>query len=228
MILLSHAEAAGFLVHEAGRMAAAANRMSAAITVVLHDSPPDPPIVRQQLESLRAGRDQLAEAADRAWAIVQTNPGCSLIRSIERILREKSTVLREEGVRVERTDGVPSEQDAVGLWSFQFRFILENLVTNAVRAMRDSGEGVLTIATATDGELCTVRVTDTGCGMTERKAEDIFRSKPEERGGGSGLPSSRALLQEQGGDLVVEGTAPGEGTTFMLTIPHWTPSRGEA
>jgi signal transduction histidine kinase len=227
LVLLSYAEQARFVVHEIGLMAAAANRMRAAITTVLHDPAPEAPILRQQLESLREGRDQLAASADKAWAIVQTNPGCSLTRSVERILREKSTELDENDVRVERTDGVPPEQDALALWSFQFRFVLENLVTNAVRAMRDSSERKLTVATETDGELCTVRVTDTGCGMTEQTALDIFRSKSEERDGGSGLPSSRALLQERGGDLVVERTTPGEGTTFRLTIPHWTPARGE-
>jgi signal transduction histidine kinase len=227
LVLLSHAERACFVVHEAGQMAEAANRMRAAITTVLHEPEPEPPILKQQLESLRETRDQLAGAADRAWAIVQTNPGCSLTKSIARILREKEDVLTDGGVRVELTDGVPPEQDALALWSFQFRFVLENLVTNAVRAMGDSRERVLTITTETNGQVCTVRVADTGCGMTEQKALDVFRSKSEERDGGSGLPSSRALLQERGGDLVVERTAPGGGTTFTLTIPHWSPKRGD-
>jgi signal transduction histidine kinase len=228
LVLLSHAEEACFVVHEVGLMAAAANRMRAAITTVLHEPAPEAPILRQQLESLREARDRLASAADKAWAIVQTNPGCSLTKSLERILREKSAELEEAGVRVEQTDGVPPEQDALALWSFRFRFVLENLVTNAVRAMRDSRERKLTVTTETDGAMCTIRVTDTGCGMTEQKAADVFRSKPEERDGGSGLPSSRALLQERGGDLVVERTAVGEGTTFTLTIPHWRPNRGES
>jgi signal transduction histidine kinase len=228
LVLLSCAEQARFVVHEIGLMAAAANRMRAAIATVLHDPAPEAPILRQQLESLRESRDQLADAADRAWAIVQTNPGCSLTRSVGRILREKSTELDDNDVRVDRMDGVPPEQDALALWSFQFRFVLENLVTNAVRAMSESRERVLTIAAETDGELCTVRVTDTGRGMAEQTALDIFRSKSEERDGGSGLPSSRALLQERGGDLAVERTAPGEGTTFKLTIPHWTPTGGES
>jgi signal transduction histidine kinase len=227
LVLQSHAERAGFVVLEVGRMVSASNQMRAAIATVLHEPSPDAPVLKQQLESLRDSRDQFAGAADRAWAVVQTNPGCSLTRSLERILREKATVLDEDGVRVRRMNGVPSERDAVALWSFQFRFVLENLITNAVRAMRDSRERKLTIATTTDGEHCTVFVADTGCGMTEQTALGIFRSKQEEREGGSGLPSSRALLQERGGDLVIESTAPGEGTTFKLTIPHWTPTKGE-
>ena len=226
-LLLALARRTGFIVGEAGQMSRAAERMRGAINTVLRESAPEPTVIKQQLEALREARDTLASAADRAWAVVQTNPGCSLTQSITRIVREKEDDLKEEGIRVDLRQGVPNEQDAVELWSFQFRFILENLVTNAVRAMRDSRERAITIETATSGTTSTVRFSDTGCGMTVEKAADIFRSKPEERGGGSGLPSSRALLQERGGNLVVERTVVGEGTTFLLTIPNWTPHRGE-
>ena len=226
-LLQSLAKRTGFIVTEAERMSRAAERMRGAISTVLRDAAPEQPIIKQQLTALREARDSLASAADRAWAVVQTNPGCSLTQSVTRIRREKEDDLDEAEVRVNFRDGVPREQDAVVLWSFQFRFILENLVTNAIRAMSDSREKTITVETATDGTMCTVRFSDTGCGMTEQIAVEIFRSRSEERGGGSGLPSSRALLQERGGNLMVERTVVGEGTTFKLTIPHWTPYRGE-
>jgi signal transduction histidine kinase len=159
---------------------------------------------------------------------VQTDPGCSLTRSIDRILREKLEELAEADVRVSRTRGVPAERDAIALWSFEFRFILENLVTNAIRAMRSSKERVLNIETATDGTMCSVRIGDTGVGMEETTAGKLFEAKGDERNGGFGMPNTRLRLQEHGGDIVLERTAPGEGTTLLLTIPHWTPNTGES
>ncbi|MEA3409541.1 MAG: ATP-binding protein, partial [Candidatus Eisenbacteria bacterium] len=226
-LLLSLAKRTGFVTSEAEQMSRAAERMRGAVSTVLRDAAPERPIIKQQLTALREARDSLASAADRAWAVVQTNPGCSLRQSVDRILREKHEELVGADVRVTCTRGVPSEQDAVALWSFQFQFILENLVTNAIRAMSDTREKTITVETSTDGTTCTVRFSDTGCGMTEQTAAGIFRSRSEERGGGSGLPSSRALLQERGGNIVVERTAGGEGTTFTLTVPHWTAHRGE-
>ena len=227
-LLLSLAHRTGFITAEAEQMSRAAERMRTAIVTVLREPPADASVLKEQLEALREARDSLAAAADRAWTVVQSNPGCSLRQSVERILREKQEDLDAAGVRVELAPGVPPERDAVALWSFQFRYILENLTTNAIRAMQESGGGRITIETATDGAVCTVRFTDTGCGMTQERAAAVFRAKPEERGGGSGLPGSRALVQERGGDLRVERTAPGEGTTFVMTIPHWTPHGGGA
>jgi signal transduction histidine kinase len=227
-VVLSLAERARFVVHEAERMARAADRMRAAVTTILSDPPPELPILKQQLQAIKEGRDQLATAADRAWAIVQTNPGCSLRRSIDRILEEKLEELAEADVRVSHTRGVPAERDAVALWSFEFRFLLENLVTNAIRAMRSSKERVLSIETATAGTMCSVRISDTGIGMDETIAGELFEAKGDERNGGFGMPNSRLRLRECGGDIVLERTASGEGTTFLLTIPHWTPNTGES
>jgi signal transduction histidine kinase len=227
-VVLSLAKRARFVVHEAERMARAADRMRAAVTTILSDPPPELPILKQQFQAIKEGRDQLAAAADRAWAIVQTNPGCSLRRSIDRILEEKLDELAGAGVRISRTRGVPAERDAVALWSFEFLFILENLATNAVRVMRSSKERVLSIETATDGTMCSVRIGDTGAGMDEAIAGKLFEVKDDERNGGFGMPNSRRRLRECGGDIVLERTAPGEGTVFLLTIPHWTPNTGES
>ncbi len=227
-VVLSLAKRAGFVVHEAERMARAADRMRAAVTTILSDPPPELPILKQQLQAIKEGRDQLATAADRAWAIVQTNPGCSLTRSIDRILREKLEELEGTDVRVSRTRGVPVERDAIALWSFEFRFILENLVTNAIRAMRSSKERALSIETVTDGTMCSVRIGDTGIGMDETTAGKLFEAKDDERDGGFGMPNSRLRLRECGGDIVLERTVPGQGTIFLLTIPHWTPNTGES
>jgi signal transduction histidine kinase len=112
--------------------------------------------------------------------------------------------------------------------SFEFRFILENLVTNAIRAMRSSKERVLSIETATDGTMCSIRIGDTGIGMGETTAGKLFEAKDDERDGGFGMPNTRLRLQECRGDIVLERTAPGEGTTFLLSIPHWTPNTGES
>jgi signal transduction histidine kinase len=227
-IVLSLAKSARFVVHEAERMARAADGMRTAVTTILSDPPPELPILKQQLQAIKEGRDQLAAAADRAWAIVQTNPGCSLRRSIDRILEEKLEELADGDVRISRTRGVLAERDAIALWSFEFLFILENLATNAVRAMRSSKERVLSVETATDGTMCSVRIGDTGAGMDETTAGKLFEAKDDERDGGFGMPNSRRRLRECGGDIVLERTAPGEGTTFLLTIPHWTPNTGES
>jgi signal transduction histidine kinase len=225
--LLAQARRAGFIEHEAGLITGAADRIRDGLTTALAEPAPDQAVVRHCLESIRDARDVFAAAADRAWAIVQSNPGCSLVRSLDRILREKEDELHDAGVVVVREDGVPAERDAVALWSFEFRFILENLVANALRAMEGRDRRVLTVETSTDGDTCSVRISDTGSGMDEDTRRALFDAKEDERGGGFGMPNTRLRLRECGGDVVVERAAPGEGTTFLLTIPHWTADTGD-
>jgi signal transduction histidine kinase len=63
--------------------------------------------------------------------------------------------------------------------------------------------------------------------MDDATARSLFDASDDERGGGFGMPNSRRRLQDSGGDIMIEHTAPGKGTTFLLTIPHWTPTNGD-
>ena len=94
--------------------------------------------------------------------------------------------------------------------------------------MSSSTERVLTVEGTADGSMFSIRMSDTGAGMDKALAADLFAARDDERNGGYGMPNSRLRLQEHGGDLVLEHTAPGEGTTFLMTIPHWTPLTGES
>jgi signal transduction histidine kinase len=225
-VLVALARNTRFLLHEVEQLAAAAEMMREGLVVAMRDPAPDAALVRRQLQSVVEGRDALAAAADKAWAIVQTNPGCSLRRGIGRILLEKEEELEECQARVEITHGVPPERDAIALWAFEFRFMLENLVTNALRAMLDSRTRLLTIETSTAGGICSIRISDTGAGMDEETARRVFEARADERGGGFGLANSKRRLLEIGGDIVIEKSAPGEGTTFLLEIPQWRPDTG--
>ncbi|MBN2566073.1 MAG: ATP-binding protein, partial [Candidatus Eisenbacteria bacterium] len=226
-VLLTLARHTGFILPEVRQLAVSAETVREGLVVALRDPPPDSALVRRHLEAIVDGRDALAAAADKAWVVVQADPGCSLNRGIERILLEKEDELSECRARVEIVSGVPTERDAIALWAFEFRFMLENLVTNAIRAMRGARTRLLTIETSTDGGMCSVRVSDTGSGMDECTARSVFEPQVDERDGGFGLANSRRRLLEAGGDIALESSAPDKGTAFLITIPHWTPYTGE-
>jgi PAS domain S-box-containing protein len=108
------------------------------------------------------------------------------------------------------------------------RQILVNLVGNAVKF---TPGGSVTVAlerpggAGADGEL-RVQVRDTGPGIAPADQERIFEAFTQvdgslSRGGsgtGLGLAISRRLARMLGGDVTV-ASAPGEGSTFTLTLP---------
>lgn len=69
-----------------------------------------------------------------------------------------------------------------------------------------------------------LRVSDTGCGMTEKEQEKIFkeftrlRSAQGQEGFGLGLSITRKLVELLGGKIEIEST-PGKGSTFQVSMP---------
>lgn len=109
----------------------------------------------------------------------------------------------------------------------ELREVLINLVHNAVDAMPEGGRIVLSAAVTggEGGELCEIRVSDTGTGIpAEVKARifDPFFTTKGEHGTGLGLSVSYSIIQRHGGDLEVESRhdGPDHGTTFILSLPR--------
>jgi signal transduction histidine kinase/CheY-like chemotaxis protein len=103
------------------------------------------------------------------------------------------------------------------------RQIVINLVANAAKFTE--GGRIAIDATWVAGRLG-LAVEDTGSGIEPEARERIFEefeygSPTAARAGGSGLglSVSRRLARMMGGDLVLDRTAIGEGSRFLLTIP---------
>ncbi len=109
----------------------------------------------------------------------------------------------------------------------QIQQVLMNLILNARDAMLPSS-GVLAItATECDQEV-KIEVRDTGCGIKSSDLENIFEfffsTKPDESlpardsGYGLGLAFCAKVVDAHGGNISVQ-SKPGEGTTFIITLP---------
>ena len=84
--------------------------------------------------------------------------------------------------------------------------------------------GVATLLEA-DGAWVRILVQDNGAGIPPEKVKDIFKpfvSTKGSKGTGLGLPVSRKILREHGGDILVE-TKAGKGSRFILRLPLKSP-----
>jgi signal transduction histidine kinase len=160
------------------------------------------------LENLSRNYARLSPALDRA----ETETG-GLLREIARGFSSSAAieVRPAESCPTVRADGVV------------LRRILENLVSNAIDAARETGGGVVVSSEAIQREnhaWVRLTVADTGKGMSqeqlERAFDDFFTTK--EGGTGLGLSVVRRLVADLGGSLRVE-TAPGQGSRFIVELP---------
>lgn len=102
----------------------------------------------------------------------------------------------------------------------RFCNILFNLIDNAQHATPDDNQ--INIVLAQTGNMMSISVADTGCGMTEEFIRERlfkpFDSTKGNAGMGIGAYDARHFAQDHNGSLTVQ-SEPGEGTTFTLLLP---------
>lgn len=106
--------------------------------------------------------------------------------------------------------------------------IVINLLNNAIKFTE---QGSVTLDCRREGEHYLLRVIDTGIGMRQEELSRIFQpfhqvesglARPHE-GTGLGLAICKRLVGRMGGTITVE-SRPGEGSVFIVNLPHQLPA----
>lgn len=178
----------------------------------------------------REAFDEAAQEALRAGQIVRRlrdfmSHGESECRveSLSRLITEANALAlvgsREHGIDVQVQ--LDHEADRVFVDRIQVQQILTNLIRNAIDAMIGSLVRSLTIrSTAGPDEFVTVCVEDTGAGIDETVAQQLFQPfvTSKATGMGVGLSICRTIVEGHGGRIWFE-PRPGGGTIFCFTLP---------
>ena len=114
---------------------------------------------------------------------------------------------------------LPKEQVLIPHSRILLSWVIENIVKNAVDAMK--GEGRLEIELYEKNKNIIIDIKDSGSGMTSYQARNAFKAgySTKKRGWGLGLSLAKRVIQEyHKGDIKIALTDVGSGTTFRISM----------
>jgi PAS domain S-box-containing protein len=188
----------------------------------------------ESLSSIEAAAERAASITRQLLAIGRRQPSRPLSLSLNDSVRQLSGLLRRMvpehvSIKTELLDDLPN----IVADPSQLDQVLLNLVANARDAMPEGGQLWIETFTTTlqhpeqlapllPGKYATLRVRDSGLGMSaetqERVFEPFFTTKSPAMGTGLGLATVYGIVKQHGGHIVVE-SEPGQGSSFSVYFP---------
>lgn len=183
----------------------------------------------QALAMAREALDEAAQQAVRAGQIVRrlrdfmsNGEMEQRVESLQRLINEANALAlvgsREHGIDVQLS--LDPAADKVCVDRIQIQQVLVNLIRNAIDAMIDAPQRCLSVRTSLRGAgLVEVTIEDTGAGISETVAPQLFQPfvTSKENGMGIGLSICRTIVEAHGGRVWFKPRE-GGGTAFHFTI----------
>ena len=193
--------------------------------------------VEYLLEEIPAAINQSLEGVDRVANIVRAmkefaHPGASEMTATDLSKAIENTVMvaRNEWKYVAEVDTIfDAELPAVPCLPGELNQVMLNMIVNAAHAIGDrlgdnsQEKGTLTIETRKSGPFAEIRISDSGCGISQENIEKIFTpfftTKAAGKGTGQGLAIAHSVIVEKHNGVIDVESEIGVGTTFIIQIP---------
>jgi signal transduction histidine kinase len=162
-------------------------------------------LIKDLLDYSRIGREKDAATVD-----------CNKL--LMEVLADLDQNIRESGARV-----VADRLPALRAYPTEFKLLLQNLITNAIKFRHPERTPEILIDSAKENGQWKFMVADNGIGIEEQFWERIFiifqrlHSRTKYDGSGIGLAHCKKIVQLHGGNIWAQST-PGMGSRFYFTI----------
>ena len=205
---------------------------------IVEDNTPDVEQLRRSLDAVRKGWQIVERNQNRISTLVMDMLTFSKERdpdlepaNMNDVVRDVAELMvpRAEELGVKLVWQLAEEMPTLTFDPEGLHRAVLNVVTNAIDACDHRDDGVVKMWPEYDTakKLLRVLVEDNGSGIKDDDLDEIFTIFVSQKGGrgtGLGLPVTKKILNEHGGDVLVE-TQVGQGSRFILQLPGTPPKK---
>jgi two-component system, LuxR family, sensor kinase FixL len=221
--LTAMGEMASTLAHELNQpLSAIANYMKGSRRLLQEETDERSALLREALDKAAEQAMRAGQIIRRLREFVARGETEQKLESISKLVEEASALAlvgaKEIGVRVRYK--FDRRHDLVLADKVQIQQVLLNLIRNAIDAMMDTPRRELTVSVApTDHQMIEISVADTGSGIPEEVASQLFQPffTTKAHGMGVGLSICRTIVEAHEGRIGMRPN-PGGGTIFYFTL----------
>lgn len=193
-----------------------------------------PTAIQQSLDGLR----QVSEIVRAMKEFSHPGEKDKSIVDLNRILENAITIARNEWKLVaEMVTDFDLSLPLIPCQVSDINQVFLNVLVNAAHAIAErmknenTDKGAITVSTRKSGQSVEIRIADTGTGIPvaarEKVFEPFFTSKEVGKGTGQGLAIARNTVVNKHKGTITFDTVPGQGTTFLISLPLKDPQSPE-
>ena len=215
-------EMAASVAHDIKQPIAATIASASSCRLWLGHDPPNLDKAIAAVNRIEKDANRAVSIIDRLRALYKKAPPQRELLAVNDVIAEMATLLRGEATRYAvsiRTD-LAAQLPTVRADRVQLQQVLMNLMLNGIEAMKETG-GILTVKSELDkGGQIVISVSDTGYGLPQDKADQIFNAffTTKAQGSGMGLAISKSIVESHGGRIWAAANC-GRGAVFHFTLP---------
>lgn len=184
---------------------------------------------RTDVEFLQRESERIVRIVDGMRSLTRAY-GDPSPQAVGACIRESAEILRDalhkRGIATRVQE--PPDDVRVVIDRYELIQVLSNLMRNSMLAIEESrgrDGGRIDVIARLCGDTVEVRVIDDGGGIRDEHLPYLFEASFTTRGAaegtGLGLSIARRLIREAGGELQVESTKVGVGSTFLIRLPMY-------
>jgi PAS domain S-box-containing protein len=211
------------IAHEVGNPLAS---ISALVQVVQRDS--EDQFVREKLGLVKSQVTRISKIIRDLVDFSRPSNYELLLTDINKSIEEAVNITRvgTKAKNVEFNVKLSDEVPSLPLIPDQLEQVFLNILINAIDAINEDGMNKklnkIDVNSLVDDDQVVIKFSDTGPGIKEddvsKVFEPFFTTKEQGKGTGLGLWVSYGIIKSFRGDIKIK-TAPGRGTSFIITIP---------